>query len=123
MKQEAKAEWKDFFLEEVNNTVNLENDLSIFLNKEKTYKSRVSSIERENRTIQKVFKQIAKDIYLTKKWGNKEEYGESYRDELAKVVENYILDGIQRIRTKERIDKLPYNAIFPEDFGEWKETY
>lgn len=123
LKQEAKAEWKDFFLEEVNNTVNLENDLSIFLNKEKTYKSRVSSIERENRTIQKVFKQIAKDIYLTKKWGNKEEYGESYRDELAKVVENYILDGIQRIRTKERIDKLPYNAIFPEDFGEWKETY
>ncbi|MDD2537715.1 MAG: hypothetical protein PHU61_04490 [Candidatus Absconditabacteria bacterium] len=127
LKQEAKSEWKGFFLKKVKDSVNFEKDLSIFLNKNrygpKEYKNKVESIERNNINIKEVSKNINGSIYRFKKRGNESEYDEAYRDEIVKIIESYMLEGIQRIRKKERIDKLPYQAFYPEGFDEWKKTY
>lgn len=127
LQQEVKDEWKDLFLEKVQETVNFEKDLSTFLNtkhcKEKEYENNIKSIWENSRNINEICRQIARSIYLEKRWGDEGKYNETYRDKIVHILETYILEGIHKIRKKERIDKLPYNATFPEDFSERKETY
>ena len=128
--QEAQTEWKDFCREKMKERIHINKEIDMYTNtrtKERGYEIITNHATRELTEIKKLYQKIARAKRLIEEQikddYKEDEFDANDQERIVDILQDYITMGIEKLKNKEKVQKMTNNVRALDDFKTRKVYY